>query len=82
MYLIVPSPPKEVDGVVAWYNTYDNKKTTDKTKAVHINRLCKTIFLFLIATNAAINIKKVVPLIMAFNKGKKEKSVVSVFGST
>lgn len=79
---MVPSPPNEVEGVVAWYNTYDNKNSTDKINAVHINRLCNTTFLFLMATKAAINIKKVVPLMVAFNMGKKENKVVSVFGNT
>lgn len=32
------------------------------------------------AKNAAINTKKVVPLMQAFSNGKKEKRVVSVLG--
>lgn len=32
------------------------------------------------AKNAAINTKKVVPLIQALSNGKNEKTVVSVFG--
>ena len=38
------------------------------------------MFLFFIAKNAAIKTKNVVPFKQAFNKGKKEKRVVSVFG--
>ena len=61
-----------------WYATYDAKNNNDRNRQIRIISLWTFVILFFMAISARTNKKAVIPLIIEYNGGKKERLTPSI----